>query len=171
MRLRSESETDVPTAAADRRGRVARLTSLGERDDVDVAERDADPRGWRLVAGDGEVVGRVTDLIVDMDALKVRYLDCELDTGRSETGGHRLIPVGFARLDTQEEAVIVDALTSDKLDRQLPVYAGPPIGREFEDRIRRAFIDGFGEGGGTHPQKPESAADRRTVDPGGGARS
>ena len=107
---------------------TGRLAPLGDLDDYRIAEDDPDPRGWEIVAADDRSVGRVSDLIIDTDANKVRYLDCRLSATlyRHVDGSlHRLIPIGYARLDEDEERVIVDALGSAGLER-LPAYPGVP---------------------------------------------
>ncbi|MEO1140188.1 MAG: photosynthetic reaction center subunit H [Pseudomonadota bacterium] len=55
-----------------------------------------DPRGLPVVAGDGEVVGMITDLWVDEPEQLVRYLEVELDADHG--GGKRLIPLTLTRI-------------------------------------------------------------------------
>jgi photosynthetic reaction center H subunit len=55
-----------------------------------------DPRGLDVQAGDGEVVGTVTDLWVDEPEQMVRYVEYELDSQFG--GGKRLVPIGMARI-------------------------------------------------------------------------
>jgi len=55
-----------------------------------------DPRGKAVVAGDGEVVGRVTDMWVDVPEQLVRFLTVDLNPEGS--GQTRLIPINFAKL-------------------------------------------------------------------------
>lgn len=52
-----------------------------------------DPRGLPVIAGDGEVVGKITDLWLDEVDFNVRYL--EVDLGDGDT---RLIPTPLARI-------------------------------------------------------------------------
>ncbi|MEX0280174.1 MAG: photosynthetic reaction center subunit H [Arenibacterium sp.] len=55
-----------------------------------------DPRGMPVVAGDGAVVGMITDMWIDEPEQLVRYLEVELN---EETGsGKRLIPMTMARI-------------------------------------------------------------------------
>src|SRR5690606_11481762 len=56
-----------------------RLASLGDLPGYGVAADDPDPRGWEVIASDGRTIGEVHELIVDTAALKVRYLDCDVD--------------------------------------------------------------------------------------------
>ena len=54
--------------------RTAAVTPLSELSDYEVAEQHYDVRGWDVLASGGEKVGEVTDLLVDVAKLKVRYL-------------------------------------------------------------------------------------------------
>jgi photosynthetic reaction center H subunit len=133
-----------PRVVAEGRGAERRLAALGELPHYKVAEGDPDPRGWEVVAGDGKVVGKVAELIVDTAALKVRYLDCDIDEaalGLEEEDRHVLIPIGYARLNEEEKQVITDVVTSEEIAR-LPRYEGLPLSREYEDRLYAAFTGG-----------------------------
>ena len=65
-----------------------------------------DPRGKPVVAGDGEVVGRVTDMMIDVPEHLVRYLVMDLNPEGS--GGQRLIPINLCRI--QSDRVTVKSL-------------------------------------------------------------
>jgi len=49
-----------------------------------ISEGDPDVRGWEVFGADGRKMGEVDDLLVDTEALKVRYLDVCLDLGLFE---------------------------------------------------------------------------------------
>jgi photosynthetic reaction center H subunit len=72
-----------------------------------------DPRGLRVVAGDYQTVGTVSDLWVDVPEHLVRYVEIELDTG-----GKRLIPMPMMKVES--DRVRVNALTSE-------MFAGIPM--------------------------------------------
>ena len=55
-----------------------------------------DPRGLPVVAGDNEVVGKITDLWIDEPEQLVRYLELELDSTWGT--GKRLLPITFAKI-------------------------------------------------------------------------
>ena len=54
------------------------------------------PIGKAVVAGDGEVIGRIIDMWVDVPEQMVRYLTVDLNP--EGTGQTRLIPINFARI-------------------------------------------------------------------------
>ena len=53
-----------------------------------------DPRGMRVISGDGMDVGRVVDMWIDEPEALVRYLEIDLVNG----GGRKLLPMGMARI-------------------------------------------------------------------------
>ena len=71
------------------------IVPLKELDDFKVAKGDPDVRGWDVIAADGTEVGEVEELLVDTAALKVRYLDVELDKDLvNAKDRHVLVPIG-----------------------------------------------------------------------------
>lgn len=119
---------DVPPPPA--REPLRRLSRLpGYR----VAEDEPDIRGWPLHAGSGERVGTVSDLIVDPEASKVRYVVVTLAPDSRTT----LIPVGFVRIDEEARSLQAPALTAEDL-AALPDVEGDPS-RADELRIRAAL--------------------------------
>jgi uncharacterized protein (TIGR02271 family) len=81
---------------------------MSELDDYRVSDEDPDPRGWSVVGRDGATIGRVEDLIVDTDAMKVRYLDITV-TDAATTGGSRArIPADRVDLEPAQRTVVTD---------------------------------------------------------------
>jgi photosynthetic reaction center H subunit len=60
-----------------------------------------DPRGKPVVAGDGEVVGRISDMWIDAPEQLVRYLQIELN----DDAGARLMPMTLAKIKSDRVAV------------------------------------------------------------------
>ncbi len=112
------------------------LVPLDKADDYKIAEGNPDPRGWDVIAN-GTKVGEVDKLIADLNALKVRYLDVELDDDFAGTKDrHVLIPIGAARLDDDNDNVLLQGMTRDALIG-LPAYAAnTPITRDYENSLR-----------------------------------
>ena len=89
--------------------RVAKLVRLEDLNDYEVASGDPDPRGWDVKARDGRTVGTVKHLLVDPLALRVRYLEVELDALPGADNNRRVhVPVGSARLRDDVDEVVVD---------------------------------------------------------------
>jgi sporulation protein YlmC with PRC-barrel domain len=119
-----------------------RVVPMDDLDDFRVAGDTPDPRGWEVVASDGRRIGEVDDLLVDTGAMKVRYLDVDVDDEVSaEPDRHVLVPIGYARLDRDHDRVIVDQLSSADL-RAIPAYRHGPITRDFETSVRDSYRRG-----------------------------
>ena len=123
--------------------RCAGLKDLG---DYEVAEGYPDPRGWTVRSADGREVGKVRDLIVDTGSMRTRYLAVRLDddfTGDRGPDDDRdvLIPIGAARLDDEDDDVILNDVTADRI-ATLPAYDTRSLTRDHETEVRRHFSSG-----------------------------
>jgi sporulation protein YlmC with PRC-barrel domain len=120
----------------------SRIIPLGEVDDFEIAEGYSDVRGWRVDAADGTEIGKVHELLVDIDAMRTRYLDVRLTTDVANAPEDRdvLVPMGAARLDGDRDVVTVP-LNVERVGL-LPPYTHGPITREQEYEVRRHFTMG-----------------------------
>lgn len=111
--------------------RPLRLVHLREMRDLEVAEGDCDIRGWNLRTADGEKVGKVADLIVDVALMKVCYIEATIDREalNSAADRHVAIPITSARLDDQHDDVYLSAAIVDP--RSLPVYDREALARAY----------------------------------------
>lgn len=108
-------------------------------DDYKVAEDDPDVRGWDVVSSRGEKIGEVDELIVDTSAMKVRYLDVELEDDLLDIDDrHILIPIGSATLDRDNNHVIVANIDRTSL-ASYPAYNGASITRDYEHKVMSAL--------------------------------
>jgi uncharacterized protein (TIGR02271 family) len=119
-----------------------RVVPLGQLDDFKVAEGDPDVRGWEVVASDGRKIGEVDELLIDTNAMKVRYLDVEVENGlMAEPDRHVLVPIGYARLDRSGDRVMVDNISSTDL-HSMPAYDQSPVTRDYETTLRDRYMGG-----------------------------
>jgi len=132
-----------------------RVVPLGQLDDFTVADGDPDVRGWEVLGADGRKVGEVDELLVDTSAMKVRYLDVDVDDGVIGDDRHVLIPIGYARLERDRDCVTVDVLRASDL-RALPPYGQGPLTRDFENSVRDSFSRR--EAASPSPERPEGIA-------------
>lgn len=122
-----------------------RIVPLDELDDFEVAEGDPDVRGWDVFSADGRRIGEVDELLVDTTAMKVRYLDVDLDDellGAPGDDRHILIPIGYARLQRDDDRIRVDGLDSADL-AGMPRYTHGPLTREFEMSLMQRYNPTF----------------------------
>jgi photosynthetic reaction center H subunit len=118
---------------------VLRILPLGELDDYEVAEGFPDIRGWRVDASDGREVGKVHELLVDVDTMRTRYLDVRLTNEIAAAPMDRdvLVPIGTANLDTADKRVVVP-LSAERVSL-LPAYMHGGLTRVHEFEVRRHF--------------------------------
>lgn len=118
-----------------------RVVPLDRLDDFEVADGQPDVRGWEVVASDQRKIGEVDNLLVDTDAMKVRYLDIDLDdsaVGTTNTEDrHILVPIGYAMLDRDSNRVVINAVASTDL-AGVPRYQGR-LTPEYETELERRF--------------------------------
>lgn len=118
-----------------------RLVRLGTGKEFNVSKGSSDPRGWKVLGGDGAKLGKVTELIVDREDMRVRYLDLDVEEkklGIEEIDRHVLIPVEHARLDHKHKCVILDGLFARDL-AGYPVFTGLPLAKGLEDDLMGRF--------------------------------
>ena len=97
-----------------------------------------DPRGKAVVGGDGEVVGRVTDMWVDVPEALVRYLTVDLNPEGS--GKTRLIPINMAKI--QSDRVTVRSLHAGNWDGVPTTKAADQVTVLEEDKITGYYAGG-----------------------------
>jgi sporulation protein YlmC with PRC-barrel domain len=138
--LRERETLGASIADTTTRERIPSLKRLKEiEDEFEVADKHLDVRGWEVLGNNGEKIGKVDELIVDLDAMKVRYLDLDVDnivnaaTGERETR-HVLIPIGAATIDKADDNVYIP-----NLDRAMvmkcPSYTGETVTRDYEQTL------------------------------------
>lgn len=120
----------------------AQIAPLSELKDFQVSEGYKDIRGWRVDSSDGKEVGKVHDLLVDLDGMRTRYLDVRLNSSIAATHGDRdvIIPIGSARIADEGDLVIVP-LTAERVSL-LPLYDHGMLTRVHESEVRRHFTLG-----------------------------
>ncbi|MEJ6396654.1 photosynthetic reaction center subunit H [Yoonia sp. 208BN28-4] len=108
-----------------------------------------DPRGLAVVAGDGEIVGRVTDMWVDVPEQLVRFLAVDLNPEGS--GNTCLIPMNFAKIGT--DRVVVRSIYGEHFAAVPKIKGTDEVTLLEEEKIMAYF------GGGT------LYADKNRIDP------
>jgi uncharacterized protein (TIGR02271 family) len=108
----------------------------------EVAPGEPDVRGWDVVLGDDQVIGKVDELIIDKSAGKVCYL--EVDLNRQVLGldrdRHVLVPISGAQLDTEEKEVVLSGMGREGI-LKLPEYDGRVHDREYDQNFRSHLSD------------------------------
>ena len=106
-----------------------------------VADGEPDIRGWSVFSSTGRELGRVDELLVDVDAGEVVMLDVDL----RRDDRHTFAPIRAAWIDRGTKRVVIDssALDADDLVPSLPRRAAATDAdvQQFDDRYRKAYGD------------------------------
>src|SRR5690606_4418831 len=115
---------------------------LSAMTDLRVADGEPDIRGWEVVGQDRRTIGRVHDLVVDSAEMKVRYMDVEIQRAviDADQDRHVLIPIGYARLDEEDDRVLVNNIATTAAG-SLPPYEHAPITRAEEAALHHTYAD------------------------------
>jgi PRC-barrel domain. len=142
----------------------AQIAPLSDLKEFQVSEGYKDIRGWRVDSADGKKVGKVHDLLVDLDGMRTRYIDVRLDSSVAASHGDRdvLIPIGSARI-AQEGDVVVVPLTAERVSL-LPVYDHGVLSRTYESELRRHFTLGEAAAGTAAAATTVAATTATTAD-------
>jgi photosynthetic reaction center H subunit len=96
------------TAGPNRGDIPVRIAALRDLDDYELADGYPEIRGWEVRDKADRAIGRVHDLLVDVEALRVRYLDVELSPRFATEADRRvLIPMENVDLDGTGDQVIL----------------------------------------------------------------
>ena len=112
----------------------AGLWPLEDLPDYGVVSGEADVTGWPITGADGQPLGVVDDLIVDVERENVPYLAVEI--GEAECV---LVPVGFMHIDERKGRICAPSMMPEDLTA-LPRYSGGAVPREVEELIRETFV-------------------------------
>ncbi len=117
-----------------------RIVPMRVAKDFVVTSGDPDPRGWSVVADDGEVAGTVADLWVDRSEPMIMFY--EVDLGAAHGGKHVLLPSGFVRTKAGRGELHVQSLHAHHF-ADVPATASPDqITLLEEDKIYAYFAAG-----------------------------
>lgn len=125
---------DVPELDAHGHAKIKPMAGL---DDFRVSA-GRDPRGFPVVAGDGEIVGRVIDMMIDVPEHMVRYLVMDLNPEGS--GQIRMAPINMLRIGS--DRVTIRSLYSGHFAGIPATASGDQITLLEEDKITGYFAGG-----------------------------
>lgn len=125
---RTEPTHEAPVEAAGDPTEPIELRRMNDMED-NYQIGGGDPRGWKVVTGEGATVGKVSELLVDPADMKARFLDVavdekELDLERIDR--HVLLPSEQVQLNRSSKKVVVAGLLAPDLARY-PQYGGLPL--------------------------------------------
>ena len=119
--------------------KVKRLQEL-RGSSYEVAKGQPDIRGWEVRDSNGQLIGKVHELIFDSRANKVRYMIVNVSDSKELQLEKRsvLVPIGLAVLEHKNDDVILPNVTPFQL-RALPRYEKDDLGTRAERAISTVF--------------------------------
>jgi len=100
---------DRPDLITEGEPRIVPLSSLPD-DEFFVAKKSSDPHGMDVRACDGELVGKITDIMVDRMEMLPRYYQVALDSGKTV-----LLPMMYMKLRRKSRATTTEGDLADRL--------------------------------------------------------
>jgi photosynthetic reaction center H subunit len=116
----------------------ARIVPLRVATDHWVDENDPDPRGYDVVAADGEVAGTVTELWIDRAEPIVRYYEVALAGTKKSV----MLPAVFAYVDADQKQLSVNAVLASQFAGVPSIKSGSQITALEEDKVSAYFAGG-----------------------------
>jgi len=147
---------DVPDLALDG---TPKVVPMRVRSDFAIEHEDPDPRGMDVVAADGTVVGKVTDLWVDRAEPRILFFEVGLkesneataDNSEADQDGETtapaqtqnpLLPYGFAQVSFGKRQIKVSSIMAEHFQHVPRTASDDQITRLEEDRITAYFAGG-----------------------------
>lgn len=124
--------------------------------DFEIAKGQPDIRGWEVRDRSGHLMGKVSELIFDSRAHKVRYMVVNVIDSKELQLEKRpvLIPIGMAVLQPKDDDVILENVTPFQL-RALPRYSKDDLGTRAERAISTVFGRTDNKGGAAQTDEQE----------------
>ena len=116
---------------------LTRLEQLGGKD-IGTIEAPHDLRNY-IVKSEGEVeIGRVSDLLYDIQSRKVRYLVIQLNAQEGLASREILAPIGMVDCYEPGNFLVISALNTKLID-SLPDYIPGEVNPGVENMVRLAY--------------------------------
>jgi hypothetical protein len=122
-----------------------KLSGLVELDGSSLSGISEDISGWSVCTEDGMELGEVHTLIGEPETARVRYIDVDVPGEKLGRVGeqHLLVPIGTARIEREEERIVLGRLSSLNI-QEVPQYQPTSgITREYEQSLRRSYEPGY----------------------------
>jgi photosynthetic reaction center H subunit len=128
-----------------------RIVPIAQSHELIVSPNDPQLVGWDVVAADGKVAGKVSDIWVDQAEHIIRYLEVETTSGKkvlapmavAAVHGNSLIDAILPIVENKPEFVEIDAITAGQFDAVPALETAGIITRYEEDRIQAYFGGGY----------------------------
>ena len=136
------------------------LYYLTELKDYKVNSKDPDIRGWKVKDLDNRIIGKVDNLLVNLDRGKVMYVDVEVDQSiidtrhdpysvnpgtqlkefiNKEGENHIIIPIGLVDLNLDNKYVYTESIDYQTFAETKRYRSGTHISRDYERHVLGSY--------------------------------
>lgn len=117
-----------------------RLKELGNSR-FEVAKNESDIRGWQVKNAYGRVLGKVDDLLFDLQTEQVLYMVLDTTDNEMHLKDRKvLLPLEYADLKEAYRNVVYPGVMANELT-ELPTYEKGKISMNVENIVRHAFVN------------------------------
>ncbi len=116
-----------------------RIVPMHTTPEFSIAGRDADPRGYNVIAADGAIVGKVSELWIDKADRLIRYLQVSV---QGENPREVLAPMMMATVRRRTATVTIDAIVSGQWDQAPGMPEGGTVITLYEEERVQAYFGG-----------------------------
>ncbi|MEJ6982357.1 PRC-barrel domain-containing protein [Pedobacter sp. P351] len=117
-----------------------RIKELGSSK-YEVAKHESDIRDWTVKNGKGRILGKVNDLLFDIESNKVLYLVLDLEGNEMHLRDRKvLVPIGIAEVHEAYQNVVFPGVMANELT-ELPTYEKGKVSTRVEDVVQHAFAN------------------------------
>lgn len=107
--------------------------------DFEIKDGEPDIRNWDVKDRNGKQIGKVDELIFDVQARKVRYMVVDTKNNDYEMNRkHILVPIGLGELHTSDDDVYLPGVSAEQI-KSYPEYDNDDITVEHETSVRNLF--------------------------------
>lgn len=119
-----------------------RLKELGNSK-YEVATNEPDIRGWTVKNDQGRILGKVSDLLFDIESNKVLYILLDLEGNELHLRDRKvLVPMDIADVQETYQNVVFSGVTANELT-ELPTYEKGKVNTRVEDVVQHAFASTY----------------------------
>jgi hypothetical protein len=115
-----------------------RLKELG-KSKYEVAENESDIRGWTVKNGNGRILGKVDDLLFDVESRKVLYMVLDLEGNEMHLRDRKvLVPLSVAEIHDSYQNIVLPGIMANELT-ELLTYEKGKVNTRVEDLVQHVF--------------------------------
>lgn len=137
-----------------------RIKELGNSK-FEVAKNESDIRGWTVKNGQGRILGKVNDLLFDIESEKVLYIVLDLEGNEIHLKERKVMaPLDIADINEAHRNIVYPGVLANELT-ELPTYEKGKVSTRIEDLVHHAFSTVNREQASSFTQNSSSSSTNR----------